>query len=272
MANQRIIVVDLCSLGLGEAPDANRYDSVGADSLGHVASATPDFLLPLLTRFGLGNVRGPNLVAGVSPMSSPQAYHGRVHVALADWTKASGFNELWQGRADEVLHRLTQSGSVDLINLDRDWVPALNVTMSLSDATGFSRLMDCRAKLSYLQLREGFELGLAADVTGYATWLRWVDHQLEMVHDTLQPGDWLLVTSTIAVDPTLGQLTREYVPLFVDVAGQDVGSALGIRRTLADISATIISKLLKAPTSKGHPFLFELSERNHHTDGREPLR
>lgn len=44
MAFHRIFVVDFAGVGLGEAPDANRFQSVGADTLGHVAVSWPDKL------------------------------------------------------------------------------------------------------------------------------------------------------------------------------------------------------------------------------------
>lgn len=37
VAFHRIFVIDFAGLGLGEAPDANRFQSVGTDTLGHVA-------------------------------------------------------------------------------------------------------------------------------------------------------------------------------------------------------------------------------------------
>ena len=74
---RRVIVIDLAGLGIGEASDANRFNSVGADTLGHIARfADPNFALPALSRLGLGNIRSNDPVVGLPPVEAPIGYYG----------------------------------------------------------------------------------------------------------------------------------------------------------------------------------------------------
>ncbi len=49
----RALVVVLDSVGVGHAPDAEKYGDEGANTLGHIFDAVPDFSLPNLSRLGL---------------------------------------------------------------------------------------------------------------------------------------------------------------------------------------------------------------------------
>jgi phosphopentomutase len=54
---RRAIIIILDGVGIGEAPDADRYGDAGSDTLGNVARACGGLVLPRLERFGLGNIR-----------------------------------------------------------------------------------------------------------------------------------------------------------------------------------------------------------------------
>jgi phosphopentomutase len=54
---RRAIIIILDGVGIGEAPDADRYGDAGSDTLGNVARACGGLALPRLERFGLGNIR-----------------------------------------------------------------------------------------------------------------------------------------------------------------------------------------------------------------------
>ena len=55
---KRVLTIALDSIGIGEAPDAARFDDVGADTLGHIGEFFDGGLhLPNLARIGLGNIR-----------------------------------------------------------------------------------------------------------------------------------------------------------------------------------------------------------------------
>ena len=71
-SKKRFILIVLDSVGIGAAPDAHAYGDNGADTLGNIAAALPDFALPNLTKAGLGNI------AGVSGFAKEEYFTGSV--------------------------------------------------------------------------------------------------------------------------------------------------------------------------------------------------
>src|SRR5881227_2284278 len=72
-AFERITLVVLDSLGIGEMPDAAAWGDAGADTLGHICESR-EVRLPNLRGWGLGNIRQ---LSGVPPVSEPRASFGR---------------------------------------------------------------------------------------------------------------------------------------------------------------------------------------------------
>ena len=67
MTMKRAIIIVMDSLGVGEAPDADKYGDTGSDTLLHVSEGTPCFNMPNLAKLGFGNIvsdREPGIVAG----------------------------------------------------------------------------------------------------------------------------------------------------------------------------------------------------------------
>lgn len=56
MKYKRIHLVVMDSVGIGEAPDADKFNDVGADTLGHIAERS-GLTIPHLEKLGLGNIR-----------------------------------------------------------------------------------------------------------------------------------------------------------------------------------------------------------------------
>jgi phosphopentomutase len=69
----RIVLVVLDSLGMGEMPDAAAWGDAGSDTLGHIC-ASREVRLPNLQALGLGNVRP---LANVPPAAKPRGSYGR---------------------------------------------------------------------------------------------------------------------------------------------------------------------------------------------------
>ena len=76
MTHKRMIVLDIASLGLGEAPDANRFDSIGADTLGHIADKGLN--VSNLINLGLGNVRWDNEIKSIPQVDAPRGFFGKM--------------------------------------------------------------------------------------------------------------------------------------------------------------------------------------------------
>ena len=69
----RIALVVLDSLGLGEMPDAAQWGDAGSDTLGHILEAC-EVRLPNLQSYGLGNIRR---LRGMPPVVDPRGSYGR---------------------------------------------------------------------------------------------------------------------------------------------------------------------------------------------------
>ena len=59
MDKNRVILIVMDSLGVGELPDAGSYGDAGSDTFGHIAKTMGDELkIPNLRRLGFGNIDG----------------------------------------------------------------------------------------------------------------------------------------------------------------------------------------------------------------------
>src|ERR687893_98072 len=72
-AFERVTLIVLDSLGMGEMPDAAEWGDAGSDTLGHICESRR-VELPNLRAWGLGNVRS---LSGVAPVESPRGSFGR---------------------------------------------------------------------------------------------------------------------------------------------------------------------------------------------------
>jgi phosphopentomutase len=85
----RSILIVLDSLGIGAAPDADRYGDWGADTLGHLFAQQPELSLPALFSLGLGHV-----LSGGSESHGIRAAYGRMRPAAAGKDSVSGHWEM----------------------------------------------------------------------------------------------------------------------------------------------------------------------------------
>ncbi|GAB6927320.1 phosphopentomutase [Paenibacillus sp. JCM 10914] len=74
----RIHLVVLDSVGIGEAPDAADFDDVGSDTLGHIAGATGGLHMPNMAALGLSNIRE---IEGVPVADKPRSYYTKMQEA-----------------------------------------------------------------------------------------------------------------------------------------------------------------------------------------------
>lgn len=75
MKGNRVIVIVLDSVGIGETPDALEFGDVGSNTLGNTAWAVGGLVLPHLEALGLANIA---LVEGVRPQAIPTAAYGKM--------------------------------------------------------------------------------------------------------------------------------------------------------------------------------------------------
>ena len=64
---KRIFVIVADSLGIGEAPDAKKYNDLGANTFGHIANLSTEFHIPTLQKLGIGNICANNKIKASFP-------------------------------------------------------------------------------------------------------------------------------------------------------------------------------------------------------------
>lgn len=74
----RIHLIVLDSVGIGEAPDAADFDDIGSDTLGHIASECGGLNMPNMAALGLSNIRE---IEGVPASDKPRAYYTKMQEA-----------------------------------------------------------------------------------------------------------------------------------------------------------------------------------------------
>ncbi len=274
---QRIFVIDLVSLGVGAAKDADKYDSIGADTLGHVMDQSEEgFSLPELTSFGLGNIRRDSPVNQLAPVENPKAYFGK----LGMQSHSNGFNVGLREMFDYNTNVRTTSLMDDVPTLSKGKCKTIIIsnyqnylanqlhTENISvgdDADVFRELHRIAVKpqdgLIYVRISGLHRRAKRGDTKGYRQVLSGVDGEIHRLAGELFESDLLIVTSSYANDPALKhRFTREYLPLLVYFNGISVGQSLGNRNSTADIGATIadVFGITLGQGSIGKSFLSEL--------------
>ncbi|GFZ99343.1 phosphopentomutase [Paenibacillus marchantiophytorum] len=75
MRFERISLIVLDSVGIGELPDAKQFGDSGAHTLGHIAESVSGFALPNLQRMGLGSIAD---IKGIPAADAPESYYGKM--------------------------------------------------------------------------------------------------------------------------------------------------------------------------------------------------
>src|SRR5699024_5175482 len=74
----RIFLIVMDSVGIGEAPDADKFNDKGADTLGHIAEHMNGLDMPHLGSQGLSNIRK---IRGIKQAATPQAHFTKMQEA-----------------------------------------------------------------------------------------------------------------------------------------------------------------------------------------------
>ncbi|NLR09569.1 MULTISPECIES: phosphopentomutase [Lactobacillaceae] len=274
MAFHRIFVIDFAGLGLGEAPDANRFQSVGTDTLGHVAVSWSGKLnLPTLQRLGLGNIRVGHPLLGINPVAAPMGFYGRLHMAAQDNHPETGLREMWdyngRTRTQSVLATLPEAGYPVTIAAPflsylqtQDAAEKVQLGSNQEAFRVFNELLYRPSSGMALIMLPDFRFaGEQGDTAAFGESLMATDQALgQIIHD-MGVNDLLIVTASHAVDPTIAVTpTREYLPVLAYSASRPSTHALGIRRTLADVGATVLENFGLASHAAGHSFLNEFTQ------------
>jgi len=87
----RVILIVLDSVGIGELPDAAEYNDTGSNTLGNIARLHPGFSIPNLVEMGLGNIDPDN---GISTTEKPTASYGKANEQSAGKDTTTGHWEI----------------------------------------------------------------------------------------------------------------------------------------------------------------------------------
>lgn len=91
MTIERVIVIVLDGVGVGELPDADEYGDVGSNSIANTARAIGGLVLPNMQALGLGNLGD---VVGVSPRVDTLGAYGKMAEASKGKDSVTGHWEL----------------------------------------------------------------------------------------------------------------------------------------------------------------------------------
>ncbi|WP_066312648.1 phosphopentomutase [Bacillus sp. FJAT-29814] len=114
---KRIFIIVMDSVGIGEAPDAERFGDKGADTLGHIADHMNGLHMPNMGKLGLSNIRE---LKGIEKAKRPLAYYTKMREASNGKDTMTGHWEIMglniqtpfrvfpEGFPDELLSQLEQ--------------------------------------------------------------------------------------------------------------------------------------------------------------------
>ena len=73
--HNRVVLIILDGVGIGELPDADEFGDAGSDTLGNLARERGGFDLPNFQRMGLGNI---SRLEGMNRVEKPIASYGKM--------------------------------------------------------------------------------------------------------------------------------------------------------------------------------------------------
>ncbi|CAH2716383.1 Phosphopentomutase [Neobacillus rhizosphaerae] len=72
---KRIFIIVMDSVGIGEAPDAEKFGDKGADTFGHIAERMNGLNMPNMAKLGLSNIRE---IKGIEKSTKPLGYYTKM--------------------------------------------------------------------------------------------------------------------------------------------------------------------------------------------------
>lgn len=110
---RRVFLVVLDSVGIGQAPDAEKYNDIGADTLGNIADFMDGIYLPNLEKLGLGNLKE---LKGIQTTEKPLSYYTKMMEVSAGKDTMTGHWELMGLRIDKPFQTFPEGFPEELIN------------------------------------------------------------------------------------------------------------------------------------------------------------
>ncbi|MGJ9382439.1 phosphopentomutase [Salipaludibacillus sp. CF4.18] len=109
---QRVFLVVMDSVGIGESPDAKEFNDIGADTLGHIAEAKDGLKMPNMDQLGLPCVKE---YQGCAKPESPKAYFGKMEEASVGKDTMTGHWEIMGLHIDQPFRTFPNGFPKELI-------------------------------------------------------------------------------------------------------------------------------------------------------------
>lgn len=106
---KRIFLIVMDSLGIGEAPDAEAYNDVGAHTIGHIAERM-DLNIPNMQSLGYGNIAP---IKHVPPVDKPKAFYTKMQEASLGKDTMTGHWEMMGLYTTKPFQTFTDTGFPD---------------------------------------------------------------------------------------------------------------------------------------------------------------
>ncbi|MBD8070335.1 phosphopentomutase [Bacillus sp. PS06] len=121
---KRVFLIVMDSVGIGEAPDAEKFGDIGSDTLGHIADHLGGLKMPAMQKLGLGNIKE---VQGITKVDKPMAAYTKMEEASNGKDTMTGHWELMglhidtpfrvfpDGFPDELLQEIKEKTGRDIL-------------------------------------------------------------------------------------------------------------------------------------------------------------
>ncbi|MFD1018565.1 phosphopentomutase [Thalassobacillus hwangdonensis] len=109
----RVFLVVMDSVGIGEAPDAEQFNDKGADTLGHIADHMNGLKMPNMGSLGLSNIRE---IKGIEKAAAPKAHYTTMREASNGKDTMTGHWEIMGLHIDQPFRTFPQGFPDELLN------------------------------------------------------------------------------------------------------------------------------------------------------------
>lgn len=110
---KRVFLIVMDSVGIGEAPDAEKFGDKGADTLGHIAERMNGLHMPNMAKLGLSNIRE---LKGIPKVEKPLAYYTKMQEASSGKDTMTGHWEIMGLRIDTPFQVFPEGFPKELID------------------------------------------------------------------------------------------------------------------------------------------------------------
>ncbi|WP_018662813.1 phosphopentomutase [Heyndrickxia acidiproducens] len=118
---KRVSIIVIDSVGIGEAPDAEKYGDSGCDTLGHTAEKMNGLNIPNMAAMGLSNIRPENPLKGVQVQEHPTAFYTKMQEISAGKDSMDGHWEMMGLPVMSPLHTFPNGFPDELIKKIEDF-------------------------------------------------------------------------------------------------------------------------------------------------------